>query len=155
MYEVFELTPGIGIGTALSNITLGYGQLYVEGGYNYLGTYHKDVYEGGTETNYYLYDNEETLQNIYINLKLSYPLSDYFLMNIKLGHGLFHTKMEAVDRYERSNLYDIKEESYFSNRSMLGFGFEYLSSEKVSYLFEYVEYGNYLGSWVGSISYRL
>lgn len=155
MYEVFELTPGIGIGTALTNMTLGYGQFFIEGGYNYLGTYHRDIYEGGWETNYYLYEKEETLQNFYVNLKLSYPLSDYLLMNLKLGSGLFHTKVEATHRYERSELYDIKEGSSFSNKSMLGFGFEYLSSDKISYLFEYVEYGYFLKSWVGSISYRL
>lgn len=155
MYEVFELMPGIGIGTALTGIKLGYGQVFVEAGYNYLGTYHRDVYEGGTETNYYLYDNEETLQNIYANLKLSYPLSDNFLMNLKLGRGLFYTQVEATSRYERSKSYDIKEGSDFSNKSMVGFGFEYLLNDKFSYSFEYIEYGYYLRTWVGSFSFRL
>jgi hypothetical protein len=155
MYEVFELTPGIGLGIALKDITLGYGQFYIEGGYNYLGTYNRDVYEDSPPSLFYMYQHEETLENIYINFKLSYPLSDSILMNLKFGHSYLNSKFSTSEKTDRGALLDIPDQSYSQSTNMTGFGFEYLINNNISLLYESINYGSGVRSLVASLLIRL
>jgi hypothetical protein len=155
MYQAIGLTPGVGIGSAISGVKLGYGQVYIEGGYNYLGTFGRVVYEDNPPSRIYLYQEEEILENIYVNLKISYPLSDSILMNWKFGHSYLNSKYSANDEFDRGGSFDVPDKSYGQSTSMAGLGVEYLINRDSSVLVESINYGSGIRSLVASILFRL
>ena len=102
-----------------------------------------------------MYKHEETLENIYINFKISYPLSDNILMNLKLGHSYLNSEFKVSEKTDLGALLDISDESYSQSTNMSGFGFEYLINTKSSLLFESVNYGSGVRSFVASWLFRL
>lgn len=157
--ELIGVTPGIGLGTPLSGIKLGYGQVFIEGGYNFLGTYHKtireDYFGAGRSTNFLLFDREKTVHAAFFNFKVSFPLSNSFLMNLKLGRNLFYEEFKATNQTDEARLYEIEEKSKFSHSSYSSFGFEYLASKDVSFLIEGINYNRGIHSTNFSIIVRL
>ena len=129
---ILEFRPVIGAGLPWEGVKLGYGQIYIESAYHYLGRFHQYKRLESGSPHGRPYTHEEVVDALRFNLRSAYPLSEGLLLNFGYGYSYVFSNFNAETEHD-TDLSSVKDESYSELNIYMSVGVEFLVTDNFSW----------------------